>query len=159
MFLGMTDIAHALARLERLEAIEAIRDLTHRYSWGADHQDADTWRSVWTPDAVWQVGPEQAFTGVDEIADAVAWQWQAFPQMLHATSNQRIVVSGEEATGTTDVVVMVCLGKDDDAGRWVVGGGTYRDTYVRVEGEWLISRREATDSFLTGPHTEFSTAE
>ena len=163
----MTDIADVLARLERLEAIEAIRDLAHRYSWGADHRDVEVWRSVWTPDAVWQVGPEQSFTGADEIAEAVAWQWRTFPQMLHATSNHRISVSGEAATGLADVVVMVCLGAaeeesigDDDsgAGRWVSGGGTYRDTYVRIDGEWLISRREATDSFLTGPHARFPTA-
>lgn len=153
----MTDAADLLSRLERLEAIEAIRDLVHRYCWGADHRDREVWQSVWAPDAVWQVGPEQSFTGVPAITEAVAWQWRTFPQMLHATSNHRVLVDGDEATGVADVVVMVCLSEDPDDGeaRWVVGGGTYRDTYVRAEGTWLISRREATDSFLTGPHAAF----
>lgn len=137
-----------LARLDRLESIEAVRDLAHRYCWGADHRDLEVWRSVWTADAVWQVGPDQAFTGLDEVGAAVQRrQWQSFARMQHATANHRIALDGDRGTGVADVVVTIGL----PDGTWVTGGGSYRDEYVGTDGRWLIARREATDSFLTGP--------
>lgn len=151
------DLAALGLRLERLEAAEAIRDLAHRYCWGADHRDLAAWRSVWAPDAVWAIGPGREFVGVEAITGAVRRQWESFPQMLHATSNHRIEIDDDRATGLADVLVMTRLGSGDDGdGSWVAGGGTYRDAYERGGDTWRIRRREATDTFLMGPIATFT---
>lgn len=151
------EIAALLARVERLEAEAEIRDVAARYCWGADHRDLPTWESVWAPDAVWQVREDLAFTGIDEILAAVQCQWASIPRMLHATSNHRVQVDGEGATGVADVVVMVQLGEEggESAGRWVSGGGVYRDEYARLDGRWYLRRREAAGTFLHGPAAPF----
>jgi len=150
-------LASIAVRLERLEAIDGIRDLAARYCWGADHRDADVWDSVWTPDAVWQVGSSRSFVGAEEIRGAVEQQWASFPRMVHATANHRIEIDGDRASGTADVTVMTQLGEAFGrlAGSWVSGGGVYRDEYVRVDGVWLLGRRDATDDFLHGPTPTF----
>jgi RimJ/RimL family protein N-acetyltransferase/ketosteroid isomerase-like protein len=147
------EIAALLERVERLEAEAQIRDVAARYCWGADHRDLPTWESVWAPDAVWQVRPDLAFTGIDQIRAAVQRQWASIPRMLHATSNHRVEVDGDSAAGVADVVVMVQLGEEhgEGTGSWVSGGGVYRDEYVRLDGRWSLRRREAAETFLHGP--------
>lgn len=61
--------------------------------------------SVWTPEAVWQVGRTQVFQGVEAICAAVEWQWRAFLQMHHWTSDLVIDVDGDRARGEVDVSV------------------------------------------------------
>ena len=154
---GVDRIESIVQRLERLESIDAIRDLVARYCWGADHRDVAAWDSVWAPGAVWKVGPARSFVGGDEIRGAVERQWAAFPQMLHATANHRVEIDGDRASGVADVTVMTRLGEDfgQHAGCWVSGGGLYRDEYVRTEGTWYLGKREVTGDFLHGPAPAF----
>jgi ketosteroid isomerase-like protein len=152
----MASLDDVLTRLDMLESREEIRDLVSRYCWGADRRDLDVWRSVWAPDAVWSVAPQRAFVGLEEISDAVQRQWTAFPRMLHATSNHRIDLAGEQATGSADVQLLTQLAPSDGRpAAWVVGTGRYTDTYVRIGGQWRISRREASDDALAGPIPSF----
>ncbi|SED67081.1 nuclear transport factor 2 family protein [Ruania alba] len=156
----MDELASITRRLHHLESLEEIRDLAARYCWGADHRDADVWKSVWSPNAVWKVGPAREFVGLGEIQAAVRHQWAQFPRMQHATVNHRVTVSGDTATGTADVVVMTQLGQAFGgwADDWLCGGGTYQDEYVCLGGSWYLSRREATDNVLFGPTPTFDPA-
>lgn len=157
---GMTTIDELGRRLDRVEAELALHRLAHRYCIGADHRDLEVWRSVWTPDAIWDTGggPDHVFTGVDAICGAVRVQWTAFPVMQHGTSNHVVEVDGDRATGRADVVVMVQLGARivDDAGRWIVGGETYLDDYVRDAGIWRIARRRVERAFDLDPLADSS---
>ncbi|MBW0252835.1 nuclear transport factor 2 family protein [Cellulomonas sp. PS-H5] len=134
-------------RLDRLESESAIRTLVHEYCHGADKRDLRRFAAVWTPDAVWQVAPTQEFRGVEAICAAVEWQWSAFPQMHHWTANLVIDLDGDEARGEVDVSVTTRL----PDGAWLRGGGVYRDTYVRTDLGWRISRREAEHLFSLDP--------
>ena len=136
----MTSSGTLEARLDRLEARLALADLVADYAIGADGHDLARWRAIWCDDAIWAVGEDadQTFRGVDRICSAVQRQWATFPRMQHATSNHRVLIDGSDAaTGRCDVVALVQL---SDL-RWIVGGGTYLDTYRRTPHGWKIASR------------------
>jgi ketosteroid isomerase-like protein len=144
----MTTIDELGRRLDRLEAELALHRLAHDYCIGADHRDLPRWESVWTDDAVWETSPDQTFTGIDAIRDAVQAQWDTFPIMQHATANHVVSVAGDSATGRCDVVVLVQLPDR----QWVVGGGCYEDTYRRCADKgWRIAHRRVVRPFDLAP--------
>lgn len=149
----MTSIEHLARRLDRVESELALHRLASRYCVGADHRDPDIWRSVWTPDAEWDTGGGQIFVGVEAITEAVELQWAAFAVTQHSTTNHVVEIDGDRATGQADVVVLIQLGDRivDDAGRWIVGGGTYLDDYVRDGDVWRIGRRRVGRAFELAP--------
>ena len=56
--------------VERLVAIEEIKQVKARYFWGLDHKDWDLWRrEVWAPDGRLEVPEfrEEPFAGLDEV--------------------------------------------------------------------------------------------
>jgi ketosteroid isomerase-like protein len=152
--MDMTHSAEILQRLDRLESELAIQRLVHEYCHGADKRDRARFAAIWTDDAVWQVGEDQAFEGVEAICEAVAWQWRTFEQMYHWTSNLVVTVNGDHAAGETDVGVTI--GFSD--GRWLRGGGIYRDQYLRTATGWRISRREAQHLFALDQTVPAATA-
>lgn len=137
--------ADARAALDLLLSESEITRLVHEYCHGIDKRDADRFMAVWAEDAVWQVGPEQVFRGHAGILDAAKRQWDAFGQMHHWSANLVLDVEPGEnrATGESDVDVTVEM----TDGRWVRGGGTYRDVYVREHGHWKFQRRDAVAHF------------
>lgn len=144
----MTTLEALAARLDRVEAELALHRLAHDYCVGADHHDRLRWEAVWALDAVWETGPHRVFVGLEAICAAVEQQWRTFPVMQHATANHTVAVSGDAATGRSDVVVLAQLPDR----HWVVGGGSYEDEYRRREGVWRMTRRRVTQPFdLTLP--------
>lgn len=141
--------SEVVARLERLEAEAEIRRLNHEYCHGADKRDRDRFAAIWAARAVWVVGPEQQFEGVDAICDAVAWQWTTLPRMHHWTSNHVVTFGPEQDSAVGEVDV--CLTVQFPEGNWVRGGGVYRDEYVRTPHGWRISRRVAEHLFNLDP--------
>lgn len=146
---GVSSLDEVLARLDRVEAELALHRLAYDYCVGADHRDPRRWAAVWTPDAVWETGPDpdHTFVGIDAIRGAVERQWRAFPVMQHATSNHTVDVDGDRATGRAEVTVLVQL----PDGRWIVGGGTYADEYRRDGGTWRIARRRVLRAIDLAP--------
>lgn len=137
--------ADARAALDLFLSESEITRLVHEYCHGVDKRDPDRFMSVWAEEAVWQVGPEQVFRGRDAILDGARRQWDAFGQMHHWSANLVLAVDPGEnrATGESDVDVTVEM----QDGRWVRGGGTYRDVYTREHGQWKIKRRDAVAHF------------
>lgn len=136
----MTDpIADLIARVEHLEAIAAICALSADYCRGADQRDLPLFLSVWADDAVWQVSEERSFRGRDEIADAIANQWESTQRAHHWTSNAAITVDGELAQARFDVHTEVQLLE----GAWLRIAGEYQDRYVKRDGRWWMMSRSA----------------
>jgi len=67
--------------------------------------------------------------------------------MHHFTANHVVTLDGDEATGVADVALSIELAD----GTWIRGGAVYRDRYVRREGVWRITRREAGSDFYYDP--------
>lgn len=127
---------------ERLDIVEselALRRLVAEYCHGADKRDLARFLAVWTPDARWVLGDDVEMRGHDAIRAVVERQWLAYRSYHHLTSNLVVEIDGDRATGECDVAVTVQL----RSGRWIRGGGTYRDEFERRDGTWLIARRDA----------------
>jgi ketosteroid isomerase-like protein len=136
-------------RLARLEDEREILRLAARYCHSADDRDVETFMSLWSDDAVWDVGAHR-FTGVTEIEQAIRRQAASVETALHALSNSVIdVESHDDAFGRHDVITVTVL-RD---GRRMLLTGTYRDRYAREVDGWRISERRASvtsTSSLTG---------
>ncbi|MGB3910514.1 MAG: nuclear transport factor 2 family protein [Pseudolysinimonas sp.] len=138
----MTDPTAALARrVERLEAASEIPRLSADYCRGADHRDLDLFLSVWSEDGVWQVRDDLAFSGLEQIRDAILHQWETSLRAFHWTSNPSIVLSadGLSAQARFDVQSQVELLDLS----WMSLAGSYNDLYVRRGDHWKLGKRAA----------------
>lgn len=68
--------------------------------------------------------------------------------MHHWTSNHVVIFDAENpdiASGEADVKVAI----HHRDGTWHHGGGTYLDEYVRSDGQWRISCRRVSGTFVS----------
>ncbi len=126
----------------------AIENLIVKYGIALDTLDADTYASVFTPDAEFTFGGN-TYHGRAEIRKIVtgleqrrASQPPANPpvKQYHAITNTMIeFVNDHEAHHRSYWQTI----RGPSAGPFTVGGmGTYVDTIVKRNGEWLIAKRE-----------------
>ena len=134
-------LAWLQARIERLEAVEAIHTLRHTYARLADEKDAQGIASLFTPDGVWDGGDEFGYhEGRDEIRDFLAGIWRnaAWGGLaMHFTTNGLIEVaeSGLEASGRWYVWEPATRN-----GGLTLLAGVYTDRYAKTAAGWLFSR-------------------
>lgn len=124
----------------------AIRNTQARYCHAIDTGDADGWASVFTEDCVF----EESFAdqllatrlvGREAVREFARVAHEMIPHMRcgrHWTSNHVIEGDGDEATSVSFVMFVSSL----DEGSVIVNG-IYRDVLRRVEGKWLLAKREA----------------
>lgn len=132
------------ARVAALTAREEIRQLAHNYCHGIDKRDPDRLLAVFAEEAVWALGEGVTPTGHTEIGQMLDQIWAAHQLTHHWTANHVIEVQGDRATGLCDVDSTVRAAD----GEWRRAAASYRDDYVRTDGTWRITRREAEMSFL-----------
>jgi uncharacterized protein (TIGR02246 family) len=130
-------------RLDRLESIEAIRQLLATYSHGFDGRDLERFLGVFHEDAVWSPGPDMEFSGTEAIRAATEGMWGALSETHHWAANVLIDVDGDTGTGTNDVDVVLRTAD----GLWMQAAATYHDTYERRDGVWAIWKRTTTMHF------------
>lgn len=126
----------------------AIQNLIVKYGVALDTLDADLYASVFAPDAEFTFGGN-TYRGraeirkiVTDIKERRASQPPADPpvKMYHAITNTLIeFVSDHEAHHRSYWQTI----RGPSSGPFTVGGmGTYVDTIVKRNGEWLIQKRE-----------------
>ena len=128
-------------RIRRLEDIEAIRRLKHRYmAYADDGYDAENIVTLMTADAVWDGG--EAF-GRQEGAEAFGAMVREVGKQIsfaaHLALNEIIDVDGDSARGRW-WLLMPCTALDDqgkDEARWIFA--TYDDRLVKRDGRWLFA--------------------
>ena len=127
-------------RIQRLEDIEAIRRLKHRYMAYADAgYDADRIVTLMTPDAVWDGG--EAFgrqEGAEAFGNMVREVGKQISFAAHLALNEIIDVDGDTARGQW-WLLMPCTALNDagqDEARWIFA--TYDDRLVKRDGRWPL---------------------
>lgn len=137
-------------REDRITAMldrEDIRALRLHYSALLDGNEADRMGEVFTEDAevVVTVG---AMTGLDEIKSSLREAYQTFDTLkaghfpfVHAIANHEITLTGPD-TATGSCYLLDFVTDRPGAQHPFLLLGRYVDTYVRVNGDWRISRSE-----------------
>lgn len=134
-----TTIEH---RLARLEAIEEIRNLRHRYARICDTgREAERLRTVFTEDAVWDGGERfGVHRGIDAILAHAAASQQRFVWNVHYLAAPTIEVDDDlEGASGTWYLWEPCNVAAHDGTRAAVVIGSYMDRYRRLGDEWRIA--------------------
>ena len=141
------------SRLRRMEDIEAIRTLKHRYCAACDDDyNVNQLAVLFTEDAVWDGGALGCFNGRDSIRKFFAASSRVAPFAIHQVSNSIIEIDGDQATGSWylwEPIVMVR--ESQPTAMWMAA--TYSDRYVRVGAEWLFEHVKVNLRMLT-PYDE-----
>ena len=146
---------------QRLQAVEdyvQIEKLLMRYAAALNTKDADTYVSLFTPYATFElkrnVG-EPPFLGPFKGHDALRKQWfpdggakgaktREFGPMRHVTTNYEINVTGDTATVRAFFMEVVSTGENRPSGSQppkIHQMGRYEDELVKQNGTWLFSKR------------------
>ncbi len=125
-----------------------IADLYDRYAYGVDSIDMALVRSVFHPDCV-VIGTVQQGP-LDEYLAGIEQGLAKYHATMHFKGNQYIELEGDRAFVETWVVGyhMEAPGSPIDHLKL---GLRYRDEVARFDGEWKITRREASLQWHTGP--------
>ena len=131
-----------VARVERLEAIEAIRELKARYADVCDTgYDPVRMRPFFTDDAVWDGGPRFGrYEGVDAICDFFAGISSEITWALHYMVAPVIDVADDAGSATGSWYLLEpCTIPTPDGPRAMVITGRYADAYRREPDGWKFS--------------------
>ncbi|MBM7060331.1 nuclear transport factor 2 family protein [Pseudomonas sp. UL073] len=125
-------------RLARLEALEAIRQLKHRYLNACDLKDVAAIRACFAAgDVLIDYGPLGSFSDRDSfVALYQQLACQARVIDLHHGANPELqLLDDEQAEGRW---ALYYFNLDGESGATRQLGGFYQDRYRRIGGEWRI---------------------
>jgi uncharacterized protein (TIGR02246 family) len=123
-----------LARIDRLESLDAIRQLAAKYSLALDMRDADAWAGLFPADV--KVGNGQS--GRQALRN---WFDEVHRVQFTGTSHH---IGGHviEFIDPDQAVGVVYSKNEHEAGaEWVIMQMMYFDRYERIDGRWYFRRR------------------
>ena len=127
-----------LARIQRLEDVEAVQNLHYRYCAACDdNYDADGIAAVFTEDGVWDGGEVGRYEGRSAIVAGFAKMINSFKFVQHIVGNPIIQIHGDTATCQS----RLWLVKITNTGSQTIAfAGRYHNECIRQDGQWLIKR-------------------
>jgi hypothetical protein len=136
-------LAEALARLQRLEDIDAIWRLCQRYRRHLDERDFAAYSQLFVEDGVW-IGNLGSATGPAEIEQLLIRTLERHEdpaeRHLHLVDNAVIEVDGDTGTAESTWVYLSRDFRDNPVLSLI---GSYKDQLVRTDDGWMFKRREA----------------
>ncbi|WP_167042375.1 nuclear transport factor 2 family protein [Salinibacterium sp. ZJ454] len=154
------------ARLERLEDLRAIEQLTYRYTAACDFgYDLDGITACFMPEGRWASNGFAELVGHDAIRDYFRRLSRHTSQALHYATSPRIEID-ETGLRARARFYLFCTATVDKRGSDVpdpvVILGSYDDICVKVDGEWLFeelrvlarSSSNWTEGWVTQPWRE-----
>jgi uncharacterized protein (TIGR02246 family) len=114
----------------------AIRDLVARYVEAVATGDAELYRSVWAPDAVWDVDGRGRFQGPDAITELFVKLRVGQEFAIQRLVSGRVLAQGDAGRGRW---VIHSLTRTDGQGSELAG--LYDDRYARTAGGWRFVER------------------
>lgn len=129
--------------LERLAAVEAIKELKYRYSRCMDSKDLDRMIVLFADDARCEFGPEiGTWSGRQAILDGYASQLDQYPgewPFLHIALNPVIeLIDADHAVGQWYLVHVNASAAP--SANPLAAAALYEDAYVKRDGRWLFAQ-------------------
>lgn len=125
-----------------LETLLAEREIYRKlvqFARAMDNRDWDTIRPLMTADATAEFGMGE-IQGADQIIEFMRGFLDACGTTQHLLGNVLIEIDGDTATSRAYVSDMH-LGRDAEVEDTFRTLGDYFDTWVRIDGQWLIEQR------------------
>lgn len=113
----------------------AIRELHDSYCDAVLRTDPDDWGALWTEDAVWSLMGTEV-VGRENIVNLWNGAMSAFDAVSFLGIPGSLEITGDTATGryqTHEILV--------ENGEPRIAGGRYDDEFVKIDGQWLYSKR------------------
>lgn len=121
-------------RLDRLESLEQIRQLPHRYALAVDTRALDSLVQLFVDD----VQVSRDLRGREPLKTWFAEALSRFGDTIHFVGNHVIDLnSPTQASG-----VVTCRDELEAGAEWRVGFIQYWDKYLRRNGRWYFERRK-----------------
>ena len=142
-------MANLEEKIQRLEDLEAIRDLARRYAhlvWQGKSLEAADLFSI---DGTVDLGPDDGgvIRGREKLRAIYSEKVGTDEMMLHPFVHNHIIdLNGDEATGIA-YIDLRCIKEGDS----LMGSGYYQDQYIREEGRWKFKVRKLTMCYLVPP--------
>lgn len=128
------------ARIARLEALEAIQRLKHRYLNACDLKQVESIRDCFAEGEILiDYGPIGTFRDRDSFV-ALYRELACQPRVidLHHGANPEIYLLGEDGDEAVGRWALCYCNLDAETGATRKLGGFYQDRYRRVDGQWRI---------------------
>lgn len=113
----------------------AIRELHDSYCDAVLRTDPDDWGALWTEDAVWSLMGTEV-VGRENIVNLWNGAMSQFDAVSFVGIPGSLEVTGDTATGsyqTHEILV--------EKGEPRIAGGRYDDEFVKIDGQWLYTKR------------------
>lgn len=113
----------------------AIRELHDSYCDAVLRTDPDDWGALWTEDAIWSLMGTEV-VGRENIVNLWNGAMSAFDAVSFLGIPGSLKITGDTATGryqTHEILV--------ENGEPRIAGGRYDDEFVKIDGQWLYSKR------------------
>ncbi|QJB69810.1 nuclear transport factor 2 family protein [Parasphingorhabdus halotolerans] len=118
-----------------LEDRMAIRELHDSYCDAVLRKDPNDWGALWAEDAVWSLMGTEV-VGRENIVNLWNGAMSAFDAVSFLGIPGSLEVTGDTASGryqTHEILV--------EKGEPRIAGGRYDDEFVKINGQWLYSKR------------------
>ena len=131
----MTDV---LARIDRLESLDEIRQLVAKYSLALDMRDADAWVGLFPEDVKVGSNATGASTGRAALR---AWFDDTMRRQFDGTSHHigGHIIEFDDPDHAQGVVYS--KNEHETGAEWVIMQMMYVDRYERIDGRWYFRRR------------------
>jgi hypothetical protein len=129
----MKEVPDTAMRLDRLEAIEQIRQLAARYAAALDRRDPVAMAQLFVPD----VRTGDGRRGRDALAEWLGGVLRPYTITFHLIGNHIIDI---ETTDTASGIVY-CRPEHQVGDLWIVMPMQYWDRYERYDGNWYFKSR------------------
>jgi hypothetical protein len=122
--------------------VAQIVRLTHDYALYNDTFQVDLLVNLFTPDAWFDMQPAglDRYVGRETIREFFQREERALSHVMHLTSNHRVDVDGDSASGTA---YFLAMGISRRSGRENQARGYYQDDYVRTADGWRFASRSS----------------
>ena len=142
------------ARLRRLEDLEAIRRLKHRYANYCDEgYPPDALASLFTENAVWDGHALGRFEGREAIRKFFAGCSKTVSFAVHHVTNEVIDLDGDRATADWVLWQPIVFARGNRAA-WLAA--RYHDRYLRVGERWLFEHVDIATRALSPYESGFA---